>query len=94
MLQIAGHDVVGARGLGALQKNIVIGVGTGIHLLERFDPESICRIARSAASINASLRLNLARREHFFVFGIDIAADAVTPASDIKKARAGHDLWL
>jgi len=41
ILEVAGHDVVGARGLGALQKNIVVGIGTGMHLLRRFDPESI-----------------------------------------------------
>jgi hypothetical protein len=41
ILQVAGHDVVGARGLGALQKNIIIGVGTGMYLLGRLDPKPI-----------------------------------------------------
>ena len=32
---------MGARGQGALQKNIIIGVRTGAHFLGRLDPESI-----------------------------------------------------
>jgi hypothetical protein len=55
MLQIAGDDVVGARGLGALQKNIVIGVGTGMHLLGRFDPEAI--LPNSAVSFSMPWRI-------------------------------------
>jgi hypothetical protein len=42
MLQIACHDVVGARGLGALQKNIVIGVGTGMHLSDGLTQNPFC----------------------------------------------------
>lgn len=41
ILQIAGHEVVGVCGLGALQENVVIGIRAGMHPFGRLDPKSI-----------------------------------------------------
>jgi hypothetical protein len=76
MLQIASHNAVGVgvRGLGALQKSIVIGVGTSMHLLGRFDPESILSNSAQRGFNYRLAAVKLGTPEHFLVFGIDIAA--------------------
>ena len=92
VLQIAGHDVMGTRSLCAFQKNIVIGVGTGMHFLGRLDPKPILPDSAECDSMTASLRLSLGTPYHLFVFGIDIAADAKLSGGPCERAseRSGQ----
>jgi hypothetical protein len=97
MLPIAGHDVVGASGLGALKKNIVIGVGTCMHLLGGLDPNPILP---NSAECGLDCRLGAVKfgtPYYFFLLCIDIAADAKLrsrPGERHQKGPGGQALWL
>jgi hypothetical protein len=41
ILHIAGHQVVSTRSLGALQKNVIIGIRTSAHLVGGLNPKGL-----------------------------------------------------
>ncbi len=97
ILRIAGHQVVGACGLGALQENVVVRIGTGMHLLGRLDPKSILPDSMQRVVDDHLAAVKLGTPDHFFIFGIDIAADAKLgcgPGKRHEKGPGGQTLGL
>lgn len=68
IFRIAGEEVVGARSLGALQENVVVGIGTGARLLGRLDPKSVLTDSMQRMVEYRLAAVKLGTPNHFFVF--------------------------
>lgn len=92
MSQIARHEIVGAGSLCTLQKNIVVRIGAGSHFVGGFDPDA--RFPDSPKGIcNFALGpLEAGPANHFFVLGIDFAADA-KPSGGPRNSHQQYVGW-
>jgi hypothetical protein len=89
ILKIAGHEVIGVCGLGALQKNVVIGIRAGMHRFGRLDPKSILSDSAQRMVDDHLAAVKLGTPDDFFIFGIDIAADAKLGCGPDKRYQKG-----
>ncbi len=92
MLCVSGNQVMRSRSLRALQKNIVVGIGTGADPLGRLDPESAFTNGAERTFDFIATSLEARASNYFFVLRVDVAADAegVSGSSRIiSKTRAG-----
>src|SRR5580658_8621133 len=88
---------VGARSLDSLQEYVVVGIGTCSHLLGRLDPKSVLTDSTQRMVDDRLAAVKLGPPNHFFVFGIDIAADAKLrcgPCKCDQKGSSGQTLRL
>jgi len=76
VLPIAGNKVMSMRGLSALDKNVVIGIGTSMNPSERLYPTSVFPNGTKSVLDGGFGMVKLWTPNDFFVFGINIAAHA------------------
>jgi hypothetical protein len=71
---IAGGPIDSVRGLGTLQENIVVGIGTNANLLEWPNPETDLRDCLKHAGNDFGVAGELGTSQDIFVLGINATA--------------------
>ena len=87
VLRVAGDQKVGVGGLGAFEENVVVGIRTGSDFLGRFDPNAVLPDGAQRLLNYRFTAMELRAPDYFFVFGIDVAADAELRGGPVKVRR-------